>query len=197
MVSNDNFKRIIVRRKLNKFYFSSNFVFLLLLLVGHFYLTQLLLPKLENARVVNVSSIMHHFAQPADLDYTFSRLKSNYNSMKAYALSKIVQIYHARELTRRFNIKAYSLHPGTIIKTELNKNRHWIALNFFQIFSIFGKTVEQGAMTTLFCALSDQAKPGYFHSDCHVRQPSVLALDQSRAEQCWNESERMISERVK
>jgi len=164
--------------------------------LGHFYLTKLLLSKLEkDGRIVNVSSLVHHVTQPADLDYSFSRLKSNYNTMKAYGFSKIAQIYHANELTRRYNVKAYSLHPGTIVKTELNKHRNWFALNFLQIFSIFGKNLEQGAMTTLFCALSDDAQPGCFHSDCHVRRPSSLALDQRRSEECWNETERMISKK--
>lgn len=166
-------------------------------LVGHFYLTQLLLPKLRDGRVVNVSSLMHHVAQPSDLDYTFATLKTKYNTVKAYAVSKLAQIYHARELTRRYNIKAYSLHPGTVMNTNLNNNRSWIELNIIKIFSIFGKNLEQGAMTTLYCALSDEAKPGYFHSDCRVRRPSSLALDQRRAEECWEMSERMINEIMK
>jgi hypothetical protein len=33
------------------------------------------------------------------------------------------------------------------------------------------KTVEQGAITSLYCSLSDDAKPGHFHSDCQVRKP--------------------------
>ena len=190
-----SFKRIIVSENRFPSILSIGFS---ICIVGHFYLTQLLLPKLEkDGRVVNVSSLVHHLAKPADLDYTFTQMKNNYSSMKAYAVSKIAQIYQVRELTRRFKVKAYALHPGTVIKTELNKNRSWFELNILQIFSIFGKNMEQGAMTTLFCALSDEAKPGYFHADCHVRRPSVLALDQRRAEECWNESERMISERIK
>jgi hypothetical protein len=59
------------------------------------------------------------------------------------------------------------------------------------------KTVEQGAMTSLYCALSDDAKPGCFHSDCQVKQPSKLALDTRRAEECWNESEKLINEKIK
>ena len=59
------------------------------------------------------------------------------------------------------------------------------------------KTVEQGAMTSLYCALSDDAKSGCFHSNCQVRKSSELALDPHRAEECWNESEKLINEKIK
>ncbi|CAF1376168.1 unnamed protein product [Adineta ricciae] len=165
--------------------------------VGHFYLTQLLLPRLRHGRVVNVSSIAHHLVRPADLDYSLRQFKDKYHGSRVYALSKLAQIYHASELTRRYGVKAYSLHPGTIISTNLQRNRPLFRRVAFQILSMIGKTVEQGSMTTLFCALSDDAKPGCYHSDCQVRRSSQLAMDTRRAEQCWNETEKLIKEKIK
>ena len=155
-------------------------------------MTKLLLPLLAEGRVVNVSSLAHRFVKPAQLDYSFQRLRSKYSGIEAYGLSKIAQIYHASELKRRYGLKAYSLHPGTIANTALNHHRPWFGQVAIQIFRMVSKSVEQGAMTTLYCALSDEARPGEFHSDCHVRRPTDLALDQSRAEECWEASERLM-----
>ena len=47
--------------------------------------------------------------------------------------------------------------------------------------NILSKTLEQGTVISRFCALSDDSKPGYFHSNCQVMKPSALALDTRRA----------------
>ncbi|UJR30223.1 hypothetical protein I4U23_017761 [Adineta vaga] len=165
--------------------------------IGHFYLTQLLLPLLQNSRIVNISSIAHHLVRPTDIDYSFTKMKYDYNGSRVYALSKLALIYHASELTRRYNVKAYSLHPGIIMSTNLNKYRSLFQRIALQILSMISKTIEQGSMTTLYCVLSNDAKPGCYHSNCHVRRPSQLAMDTGRAEECWNESERIIQEKLK
>ena len=156
-----------------------------------------MLPLLKNGRVVNVSSLAHHFIKSTDLDYSFAKLKKKYNSMEAYGLSKLAQIYHASELTRRYGIKAYSLHPGILMSTGFNQKKSFIERIILQLLSVVGKTTEQGAMTSLYCALSDDAKPGHFHSNCQVKEPSALALDIRRAEECWNESEKLINAKMK
>ena len=166
-------------------------------LVGHFYLTQLLLPMLNNGRIINVSSLAHHVVKSTDLDYTFKRWKNQYDSFRVYGLSKLAQIYHASELHRRYGIKAYSLHPGVLMNTNFNQEKSFLERVILQLLSIVGKTVEQGAMTSLFCALSNEAKPGHFHSNCQVTRPSSLASDSRHAEQCWIESERMIDGQIK
>ena len=60
---------------------------------------------------------------------------------------------------------------------------------------IISKTVEQECMTTLFCALSEDARIGHNHSDCAVREPSSLACDRQRAMECWKETEKLPAEK--
>lgn len=144
-----------------------------------------------------MSSLGHYIIKATDLDYSFSKLKNSYDSLKAYGLSKLAQIYHASELTRRYGIKAYALHPGILMSTGFNRNKPIIGRISLQLMAIIGKTTEQGAMTSFFCALSDDAVPGCFHSNCRATKPSSLALDAHRAEECWKESERLINEKVK
>ena len=155
-----------------------------------------MLPKLQNGRVVNVSSIAHYFAKAIDIEYLTSKWKTNYDVFQPYALSKLAQIQHASELTRRYGIKAYAVHPGTISSTNLKTRQTLLSQLIINSLFFVCKTVEQGAMTPLYCALSDDAKPGYYYSNCQVTKPSDLALDTRRAEKCWNESEKLINEKL-
>ncbi|UJR11975.1 hypothetical protein I4U23_016153 [Adineta vaga] len=145
--------------------------------IGHFYLTQLLVPLLikTNGRIVNVSSLGHVFAK----ENTNFIQNNSYNPFQAYIESKLANILYTNELQRRYGdqgIKAYSLHPGTIGTTGLNR---------------------QGAMTTLYCALSDEAQPGKDHSDCRVAQPSSTAYNSKEAQELWELSEKIINEKTK
>lgn len=165
--------------------------------MGHFYLTLLLLPLLTKSRVLNVSSIAHHACKRSWVDFSFVHFKKSYDELEAYSLTKLLQIYHARELKRRHNINAYSLHPGTIMSTNFNTHRPFWQYLMLQILLIVSKTIEQGTMTLLYCALSNDAKPGFYHSDCQVREPSELGSDSRLAEQCWDDTERLITEKLK
>ncbi|CAF4991066.1 unnamed protein product, partial [Rotaria sp. Silwood1] len=167
--------------------------------IGHFYLTQLLLPLLiqSKARIVNVSSMMH-FVVNKGINYEFSC--SLYNSKIAYGQSKLAQIWHARELQQRYGqqgIKAYSLHPGVIYTDITRRAPKLFALIQKLILMIIGKSLYQGAQTSLYCSLSNQAKPGQFHTDCKEGIPSPLAYDQTLAEECWKFSEDIIKEKTK
>jgi NAD(P)-dependent dehydrogenase (short-subunit alcohol dehydrogenase family) len=169
-----------------------------LYLVGHFYLTQLLLPLLiqSNGRIVNVSSRMHVLAKE-NIDFSQS---NSYNRIVAYGESKLANILHAVELQRRYGdrgIKAYSLHPGFISSTELSREKTPIQTVLMSALAITSKTLAQGAMTTLYCALSDEAQPGKYHSNCRVAQPSPVAYNSKKAEELWKLSEAIVNDKTK
>ncbi|CAF3307274.1 unnamed protein product [Rotaria sp. Silwood2] len=130
--------------------------------IGHFHLTQLLVPLLirSTARIVNVSNMAHCFVDN-DINYKFS--SSSYNSRLAYGQSKLAQIWHTWELQRCYGqqgIKAYSLHPG-VIYTDITRRAPKLFILIYQlILLIVGKSLYQGAQTSLYCSLSNQAKPG-------------------------------------
>ena len=168
-------------------------------LVGHFYLTQLLLPLLikSNGRIVNVSSLGHVIAK-GNTDF----LQSNsYDPFQANAESKLANILHANELQRRYGdqgIKAYSLHPGAIGTTGIIRDNKSYRMSIIRLLSrIVSKSISQGAMTTLYCALSDEAQPGKFHSNCRVAQPSSIAYNSKIAQESWELSEKIINEKTK
>jgi len=78
---------------------------------------------------------------------------------------------HVVELQRRYGgigIKAYSLYPGAISSTKIGRDERLIQ----EILSIptasFLRTIDQGAMTNLYWALSNKAEPGKYHSNCQI-----------------------------
>ena len=141
---------------------------------GHFYFTKLLLPRLYSSRIVNVTSAGHFLWRvPCDASHYAEMCNSNlYNPWKAYSLSKSANILFTRELQRRYSsshkIRAYSLHPGAV-NTQLD--RHIGVSDLVRqiakpIRYLVFKTPLEGAQTNLYCALSDEAKPGAYHADC-------------------------------
>jgi retinol dehydrogenase-12 len=171
---------------------------------GHFYLTQLLLPQLlkSKSRVVNVSSTAHALWQvPCTLEtYTEQMNKETYKPWNAYAISKIANIYFTIELQRRFGsegLRAYSLHPGGVA-TGLQRHISISQLVNVPVRFLIFKTELEGAQTNLFCAVSDEAVPGKFHSDC---QESGLgnphADNPEQAREWWDYSEKIVAEKIK
>lgn len=136
--------------------------------IGQFHLTSRLWPALRQAngaRVVNVSSLGHH---NAPFDFEDPNFKDrDYETLKAYGQSKTASNLFALELDNRgkkFNVRAYSVHPGSIAGTELGRNadmEQWKQLGFLddngnirpEILAGL-KTIPQGAATTVFAATS-------------------------------------------
>ncbi|XP_070053291.1 short-chain dehydrogenase TIC 32, chloroplastic-like isoform X2 [Nicotiana tomentosiformis] len=95
--------------------------------LGHFLLTNLLLDKMKETarktkregRIVNVASEAHRFAYREGVRFDKINDRKSYNSFGAYGQSKLANILHANELTRRLKedgveITANSLHLGEI-----------------------------------------------------------------------------------
>ncbi|XP_034943814.1 retinol dehydrogenase 11-like [Chelonus insularis] len=172
--------------------------------LGHFLLTLLLLPKLMKstpARIINVSSIAHMYA---DIDFDDINLEQSYSSMKAYNRSKLANILFTKELARQLEeakidgITTYSLHPG-LIATELGRHLNETvfpgARFIARIVSVpFRKTPELGAQTTIHCATDEKAESetGLYYKECSVAAPSTKSKDPELARKLWNESIKMV-----
>ena len=138
--------------------------------LGHFQLTAKLWPalvKANGARVVAVSSWGHHFSPVMFDDIMFEHRA--YERFKAYGQSKTANILFALEIDKRGkenNLRAFSVHPGAIIDTGLSKHISSGDLISAGVLNEQGvpvldpaknlKTVEQGAATIIWCAVSPQ-----------------------------------------
>ncbi|WMJ69351.1 SDR family NAD(P)-dependent oxidoreductase [Stenotrophomonas sp. 24(2023)] len=138
--------------------------------LGHFQLTTALLPALQRAqgaRVVMVSSRGHRFSPVHLHDPHF--LQRPYDRWQAYGQSKTANILFAVALDRRQageGIRAFAVHPGSIVGTGLEKHLDPADLVAAGVMQADGtpildparglKTVSQGAATQLWCATSPQ-----------------------------------------
>ncbi|KAK9724657.1 hypothetical protein RND81_05G090300 [Saponaria officinalis] len=174
--------------------------------LGHFLLTHLLLDSMKKTsresgregRIVNVSSEAHCFPYPEGIRFDKLNEPASYQSWRAYGQSKLANILHAKELTKRLKeegaeITANSLHPGVISTNLLRYNSF-----FDSVFSKLGKyvlkSVPQGAATTCYVALHPQVKgvSGEYFSDSNVAKPTSQAEDATLAEKLWDFSMNLI-----
>ncbi|XP_068659373.1 short-chain dehydrogenase TIC 32 B, chloroplastic-like isoform X4 [Aristolochia californica] len=103
--------------------------------LGHFLLTELLAEKMvETAartgiegRIINVSSVIHGWVKREKFQFNDLLNPKNYNGTRAYAQSKLANIFHAKELARRFiarnaRVTVNAIHPG-IVKTGIIRDQ--------------------------------------------------------------------------
>jgi len=191
--------------------------------LGHFQLTARLWPALKrsgDARVVALSSRGHARGGIDFSDPNFN--KRPYDKWAAYGQSKSANSLFAVELDKRGQkdgVRAFAVHPGGIL-TDLLKYMTDEELSAYGIYRENGvpkipdatkvperfKTIEEGAATTIWCAVSPQlkGKGGVYCEDCDIAAmvpaDSKLnsgvrpwAVDRAAAEELWSLSEKLTS----
>jgi NAD(P)-dependent dehydrogenase (short-subunit alcohol dehydrogenase family) len=158
--------------------------------LGHFLLTQLLLPKLRESapsRVVAVSSETSYMAKAIPWD-DLRKSTPHFTGMAEYAVSKLCNILHTRELSKREagKVAGYSVHPGRVM--TLAWRRMPSPVMFFLKRTML--TDEQGCVSSVHAATAPDLEPGtFFWEDAVPRKPNKLALDESLAAELWKKSE--------
>ena len=159
--------------------------------LGHFALTQALLPLLTAAapaRIVNVASDSHYQAKGIDFDALRNRTKS-ITGLPEYAVSKLCNVLFAAELARRLagtGVTAYSLHPG-VVASQIWRRVPWPAR---QLVTRRMLTIDQGARTSLYCATSPEVagESGRYYDSCRDAEPSKVATPELAA-RLWDYSQ--------
>jgi retinol dehydrogenase-13 len=135
--------------------------------LGHFLLTLLLLPKLQETkggRVLTVTSCTYALArQGFDFDDMFCDTTRPYALFGQYAQTKLANILFCKELASRYpNLVSLCIHPG-IVRTDVVRNMPWWMRHgdaaFGFILSLLEKTPAQGAYTTVWSAVTKDLPP--------------------------------------
>jgi NAD(P)-dependent dehydrogenase (short-subunit alcohol dehydrogenase family) len=193
--------------------------------LSQFHLTARLWPALKKAngaRVINVSSYGHQMSPFNFDDPNFEHRE--YQTLSGYGQSKTACNLFAVELDNRanaLNVKAYSLHPGSVYGTDLGREEpielfkqigtHDAEGNIKPEVAAKLKTLEQGAATTIWCATSPLLENigGVYCEDCNIAEvdsgqiehrfdePSTIrgvqlySIDKENAKRLWTFSEKM------
>jgi NAD(P)-dependent dehydrogenase (short-subunit alcohol dehydrogenase family) len=165
--------------------------------IGHFlFVTRLLdlLEKSKPARVVVVASAGHYRAKGIDWD-AVRKPTATVSGFPEYCVSKLANVLFASELATRVKdrgIHTYSLHPGGIA-SDIWRRVPW---PIRPVLLSFLKTVEEGAQSSIHCAVSPEAASEtglYYHSNSKVKEPSDLAKDKALATELWKRSEAWVA----
>jgi NAD(P)-dependent dehydrogenase (short-subunit alcohol dehydrogenase family) len=142
--------------------------------LGHFALTALLMPALQEAtgrpRVVTIASIAHKRGR---INFDDLNSERNYSPMGAYQQSKLANLLIAFELDRHLRaansrIMSVAAHPG-VANTNLFQSGEYSAVEkSFRIFlghaiGIALNTDSEGALPTLYAATALDAKDGGYY----------------------------------
>lgn len=193
--------------------------------LGQFQLVARLWPALKNAngaRVVNVSSLGHHMAPFNFDDPNFQHRE--YQTLLGYGQSKTASNLFALELDHRASahqVRAYSLHPGSIAGTELARDADIELFKQMGFFDEHGnmrpeilanlKTIPQGAATSVWVATSpllnniggvycedgdiaaliSADQVAQTNASLHKNGVQPYSLDKSNAKQLWKLTEEM------
>jgi NAD(P)-dependent dehydrogenase (short-subunit alcohol dehydrogenase family) len=127
--------------------------------LGHFLLTNLLLPALRNAkaehgeaRVIEITSSMYRLISPK-----LERLQQEqgYNGVKAYAQSKRALMLFTAEMARRLEGSGVTINvlaPG-FVRTGIAGNNGFFANLAMQLVSLFSMPLEKGVQSLLYMAV--------------------------------------------
>jgi NAD(P)-dependent dehydrogenase (short-subunit alcohol dehydrogenase family) len=125
--------------------------------LGHFALTNLLLPKVTE-RVVTVSSLMHYMGYMSlrDLNWT----SRPYSAWLAYGQSKLANLLFTSELQRRLQaaaskVKAMAAHPGYSHTNLQGHSGHKLGDALMSVGNRLATDADFGARQTLFAISQD------------------------------------------
>ncbi len=184
--------------------------------LGHFALTALLWPilsKTVGSRVVQVSSLAHHFGEIRFEDIHWEK---SYKKWGAYGMSKLANLLFVRELTNKLaetgdKVIVAAAHPG-YADTELQakgsrmKGNQLGAVSMNLLNKLVAQSGEKGALPSLYAATAKDVEQGaYFgpgglmklHGWPVPDSPNKKLVNNEVAGKLWNVSEALTSLKFK
>lgn len=94
-------------------------------------------------------------------------------------------------------VTTYSLHPGVIatdLARHLDETYFRGAYLLASVMRYFFKTPEQGAQTTIYCAVDENLanESGNYYAECAIKEPWAQAKSVEDAEKLWEASWKLV-----
>ena len=170
--------------------------------LGHFALTNLLLPRITD-RVVTVASGAHRRGTIELADLSWQSRK--YSAWGAYSQSKLANLLFTLELQRRLAesgspVRALAAHPGWAATNLQGRTGNKAADSLVKVLNtVIAQSDEMGALPTLYAATEDLPGGSYVGPDGRSELRgyptlvgrSAAASDPALARELWLASERL------
>jgi NAD(P)-dependent dehydrogenase (short-subunit alcohol dehydrogenase family) len=167
--------------------------------VNYFLLTNLLLDLIKQtgkARIVNVSSEAHFSGH---VDFSDLQSEKNFNLMRVYGTSKLMNVLFTYELVRRLNgggITVNALHPG-FVASNFGKSNGGLMIPIFKLVHLGAINTREGAKTSVYLASSPEVEgvTGKYFDKYQAIKSSIESYDEVIAKRLWEETETIIKSR--
>ncbi len=164
--------------------------------LGHHYLTKLLIDLLEKSSYSRIINVASDYAGGLDL-YDINYDKRNYDTTAAYKQSKQANRMLTREWSKNLqskNISVYSMTPGWVPNTDLFREQSTFNKAVIKTVGVVGgRSVEQGADTIVWLASSDKidgSNGGFFRD----RKEKICSFNNPENEKkLWNICEALLN----
>nr|DBA29555.1 TPA: hypothetical protein GDO54_009777 [Pyxicephalus adspersus] len=165
--------------------------------LGPFLLTNLLVDLMKRSapsRIIFLGSFMHNRGY-IDTTHLYGKNLEKMKFNDAYNCTKLMNTICAKELAERLKgtgVTVNSVNPGIVMTDAMR----YYSFLFRAIFNVIGffffKTAEEGAVSTIFSAVSEEAEGvtgKYIDSDCLIELPSENSRDPAVNKKLWEASE--------
>ncbi|KAL6007764.1 hypothetical protein ACLOJK_033266 [Asimina triloba] len=164
-------------------------------------------------RIVNVSSMAHRFGDSFKIGFENFSNPTKYAPYDAYSRSKLANVLHANELSRRLqeegcNVTANSLHPGVIptniyragrlepweahVKNSIPLGGEHIASTSHIQIHLFARRHKPTSQRIASTSHKQIGVSGKYFNKCNENPPSTLAGDELLAKRLWEFSEELV-----
>lgn len=151
------------------------------------------LKKSKHPKVLTTSSNSHYGAK---IDFDNLMLSKNYNQLRAYKRTKLMNVLFTYELNKRYkdvnNFTAFAVDPALVNTSMGEKNTNGLAKLVWSIRKHKGVSPEEGASTIVYLASENikRKDKGYYYKNCEYKCPNKKALNKESANRLWKISSR-------
>ncbi len=171
--------------------------------LGHFLLTMLLLDRIKAsapARIINLSSVGHHYAARGMRFDDLQTEKRRYRGMDVYGRSKLANVLFTRGLAQRLagtGVTVNAVHPGPV-RSGFGMDgdlKGWMGAGN-RMIRPFEISAAAGAKTSIYLATSPDVadQTGEYWVRSKPGHASRKSRDQTEVDQLWQASEKLLAD---